>query len=166
MREMHAPCALHMCFHRPISGIQCIPRVAGTQWPKGSAYNNGGLHQCSGDCSRPHPLPGEVHRERKKTKNSPVHIGTHRKRTQCACVSICGLSGFRCSGQVQFHMANAGGRDRGMRPGPVARMLESGLRPSEDGQGGRPLEPDWIAGKNETYRRGNRVQPLLCMAGQ
>ena len=38
-----------------------IPRLAGTRWPKGLAYNNGGLHssssQCNGGCSRPHPLP-------------------------------------------------------------------------------------------------------------
>ena len=49
--------------------FQVFFRVARTQWPKGYAYNNGGLHSSlltKGGCSRPHPLPGEGRRKRKK----------------------------------------------------------------------------------------------------
>ena len=49
--------------------FQVFFRVARTRWPKGYAYNNGGLHSSlltKGGCSCPHPLPGEGRRKRKK----------------------------------------------------------------------------------------------------
>ena len=49
--------------------VQVFFRVARTRWPKGYAYNNGGLHSSlltKGGCSCPHPLPGEGRRKRKK----------------------------------------------------------------------------------------------------
>ena len=49
--------------------FQVFFRVARTQWPKGYAYNNGGLPSSlltKGACSCPHPLPGEGRRKRKK----------------------------------------------------------------------------------------------------
>ena len=49
--------------------FQVFFRVARTRWPKGYAYNNGGLHSSlltEGGCSCPHPLPGEGCRKRKK----------------------------------------------------------------------------------------------------
>ena len=41
--------------------FQVFFRVARTRWPKGYAYNNGGLHSSlltKGGCSCPQPLPG------------------------------------------------------------------------------------------------------------